>query len=229
MQSQKRQTIMVVDDDPVILKLLTTTLDGAGYGTLTVTDGRQCLERAAQVRPDLILMDISMPDMDGIDTCQKLKQDPALESIPVVFVTANTDDQTLEKAFEAGGIDYVRKPANRVELIARVRSALTQREAIEKQTEKDKLEAALETAGGVCHKLNQPLQYVLGAIQILMMDLGPQDPKFEQLDKIREKVEQMGKITAKMAKITSYHTRAHAGGQHILDIDKCIEKPSEGE
>ena len=220
---------MVVDDDPLSLKLITAILAKTGYETVTAANGRQCLDRAAQNRPDLILMDISMPDMDGITACQTLKQVEGLESVPVVFVTANADDQTLEKAFKVGASDYVRKPVNQVELLARVGSALIQREAIERQAEKEKLKTALETAGGVCHKLNQPLQYVLGAIQIMMMDLGPDDDKFGQLDKMREKVEQMGQITAKMAKITRYHTRAHAGGQHILDIDKCIEKRSKEE
>lgn len=224
-KTQQRYTILVVDDDPVGLKLITTMLQDSGYDTLTAPDGRQCLACATQSKPDLILMDINMPDMDGITACKLIKQVETLESLPVVFVTASADDDTLEKAFKAGGSDYVRKPVNRVELLARVGSAMAQRQAIERQAEKEKLKTALETAGGVCHKLNQPLQYVLGAIQIMMMDLGPEDARFDQLDKMREKVEQMGQITAKMAKITRYHTRAHAGGQHILDIDKCIEKP----
>jgi CheY-like chemotaxis protein len=226
-ETRQQRTIMVVDDDPIGLKLVTAILGEAGFGTVTAADGRQCLDGAAGSGADLILMDISMPIMDGIAACRELKKNPELEPIPVVFVTANADDDTLASAFDAGGSDYVRKPINRIELLARVRSALVQREAIEKQAEKEKLKAALETTGGVCHKLNQPLQYVLGAVQILMMDLGPEDPKFAQLDKVREKVEQMGQITAKMAKITQYHTQAHAGGQNILDIDKCVQNSSD--
>lgn len=228
-EPRKQQTILVVDDDPIGIKLITAFLEDAGYATLTATDGHKGLDCAAQEVPDLILMDIRMPDLDGISACRQLKRISELDSVPVVFVTATADDTTLEQAFKAGGSDYVRKPVNRVELLARVRSALAQCEAVEKKAEKEKLKAALETAGGVCHKLNQPLQYVLGAIQIMMMDVGDKDANFQQLDKIREKVEQMGQITANMAKITRYHTRAHSGGQHILDIDKCIEKPSQGE
>lgn len=228
-QARQQKRIMVVDDDSVARKMITAILEEAGYEIHTAENGRQCLGHIAQSGSHLVLMDISMPDMDGIEACRQLKQTPGVEHLPVVFVTADTDDRTLEAAFEIGGADYVRKPINRVELLARVRSALNQREAIERQAEEEKLKAALETAGGVCHKLNQPLQFVLGAIQILMMDLGPGHPNFDQLDKVREKVEQMGQITAKMAKITRYHTRAHAGGQHILDLDKCIEKPSQTE
>lgn len=222
-EAPQKRTILVADDDPIVIQLLTHMLTEAGYEADAVSDGQQCLERVAQAQPDLILMDISMPEMDGVTACRRLKEMPGLEHIPVVFVTSNADDETLEGAFAAGGSDYVRKPVNRVELLVRVGSVLAQQEALEKLAEKERLKAALETAGGVCHSLNQPLQYVLGAVQILMMDLDPDDQMYKQLDKVRVKLEQIGDITSKMARITQYQTRAHAGGQIILDIDKSIQ------
>jgi signal transduction histidine kinase len=93
-------------------------------------------------------------------------------------------------------------------------------QTMEKRDEAEKLKAALETAGDVCHSLNQPLQYVLGAVQILLMDMSPEDKMFKSLDMIRKKVEQMGTITRKLAEVTRYRTKPHVGGQHILDIEK---------
>ncbi len=229
-ETKQKRTILVVEDDPISLKLVTAMLEYAGYETTTAMDGRQCLDCANKDEPDLILMDINMPAMDGIMACRRLKEIPELAAVPVVFVTANADDDILEDAFGAGGCDYVRKPVNRAELLARVGSAFAQRDAAEKQAEKEKLKAALETAGGICHKLNQPLQYVLGAVQILMMDLGPDDAKYEQLDKVREKVELMGEITGRMVKITQYQTTSHGGGQNILDLDRSAEpSPSQSD
>ncbi len=95
---------------------------------------------------------------------------------------------------------------------------------MEKSAEVEKLNGVLETAGGVCHSLNQPLQYVLGAVQILLMDMSPEDKMYQSLDKIREKMEQMGTITRKLAEVTRYRTPPQADGQHILDMDKCPKK-----
>jgi signal transduction histidine kinase len=97
-------------------------------------------------------------------------------------------------------------------------------QTMEKRDEAEKLKAALETAGDVCHSLNQPLQYVLGAVQILLMDMSPEDKMYKNLDMIREKVEQMGAITRKLAEVTLYRTKPRAGGHHILDIEKCSKK-----
>ena len=140
----------------------------------------------------------------------------------MIFVTASTDDDTLAEAFRTGGGDYVRKPVNRLELLARVRSALNHQLALQKLADEEKLKGVLETAGGVCHELNQPLQYVLGAVQILMMDIPPEDPIHQRLDTIRAHVEDMGDITRRLAKITQYRSRKYAGGRYIIDISQCV-------
>lgn len=216
---QDQMSILVVEDEPVTCKIIVSILSEAGYYIRTATNGCECLDSLKQFQPDVILMDIKMPELDGIEACRRIKADTQLNSIPVVFVTGSTDDWTLEAAFDAGGRDYIRKPINRIELLARLRLMRDLQQTELKRMETEKLNGVLETAGGVCHKLNQPLQYVLGAIQILMMDLAPESKIYPQLDAMREKIEQMGEITRKLAEITRYRTKAHAGGQHILDID----------
>ena len=218
-----KAVILIVEDDRLTMEMIDKMLSESGYHTQKVSDGEQCLDKVKQSRPDLILMDVGLPVKNGIETCRLLKAGGDFKKIPVIFVTANTDDNTLAAAFEAGGSDYTRKPINRVELLARVQSALAQQVAIGKLAEEEKLKAALETAGGVCHKLNQPLQFVLGSLQILMMDMAPEEPKLKELEAILERVEQMGDITRKLAEITRYRTREHAGGQSILDLDQSIQ------
>ena len=214
--------ILIVEDDQVTLEMMTNVLAGS-YRIRTASDGAQCLEILKDFKPDMILMDVGLPVISGIETCIKLRADAGLQNIPVVFVTAEMDDETLEAAFKAGASDCLLKPVNRVELLTRVRCALTYQQANQKLAEKEKLKAALETAGGICHKLNQPLQFVLGSLQILMMDLEHDEPKYKQIEAILEHVEKMGEITRNLADITRYRTRQHAGGQDILDIDQCLK------
>lgn len=221
--ADKTTTILVVEDDLVSRKFMVSMLSEAGYVVETVQNGLQCLEKVAWAIPDLIVMDVVMPDMNGIEACKRLKASSDFRHIPVIFVTGNTDDRTLEAAFEAGASDYVRKPVRQFELMVRVRAVLTQRRMVRRLAEEEKLKGVLATAGGVCHELNQPLQYVLGLVQLLMMDTPPDDEAYVHLKSIRQSVEQMGSITRKLTEITRWRTFKYPGGQDIIDIRKTFE------
>ncbi|KJS33439.1 MAG: hypothetical protein VR64_01210 [Desulfatitalea sp. BRH_c12] len=225
---QASATILVVEDDHISLKFIQSMLQEAGYRIFTAGDGQLCLHRVADIQPDLIIMDVVMPQMDGIEACRRLKSDAVCSRIPVIFVTGNADEKTLQAAFDAGGNDFVRKPVNRVELLARIRTALTQRRLNQKLAEEEKLKGILEMAGAICHELNQPLQYVLGAVQLLMLDIPKGDILYENLDAIRARVEQMGEITRKLTGITRFRTRKYVGGQDIIDIDQSLFDSKDG-
>jgi CheY-like chemotaxis protein len=220
-------SILLVEDDKISLKFVKAMLKAAGYAIECAADGRIGLEIVSRMHPDLIIMDVGMPNMDGLEACRRLKADENHRRIPVIFVTGNTDERTLQAAFEAGGSDYVRKPINRVELLARVNTALTQGQMIRKLAEEEKFKCVLETAGGICHELNQPLQYILGAVQLLMMDVAENDILYAQLDAIRARIEQMGEMTRKLTAITRFRTRKYVGGLDILDIEQSICRPKD--
>ncbi len=112
-------TVLVVDDTPENIDVLSAVLDGMGCELMVATNGPRALELAARRRPDLILLDVMMPGMDGFEVCRRLKADMALAEIPVIFCTARTDD--ISTGFEAGGCDYITKPINADEVLARVR------------------------------------------------------------------------------------------------------------
>lgn len=118
------ETIMIVDDTPANLKLLTEMLQGQGCRVLALPDGAKALAAAARRPPDLILLDITMPEMSGFEVCERLKADPALRDIPVIFISALTETADKVKAFSAGGVDYVTKPFQFEEVHARVRTHL---------------------------------------------------------------------------------------------------------
>ncbi|WP_317931482.1 response regulator transcription factor [Halioxenophilus sp. WMMB6] len=114
-------TVLVVDDAPDSLSLINDTLEQAGISTLVALDGKQALTIANRLKPDMVLLDAMMPNMDGFETCQALKADPALSSIPVIFMTGLADTNSIVKGLAAGGVDYLTKPVNPDELLARMR------------------------------------------------------------------------------------------------------------
>ncbi|HZX16294.1 MAG TPA: response regulator [Pseudomonas sp.] len=123
-RAAERGVILIVDDTPDNLALLSDALDEVGYMVLVALDGLSALSRIQRRRPDLILLDAMMPGLDGFETCQRIKADAATADIPVLFMTALTDSEHVVKGFEAGGIDYVTKPINTEEVLARVASHL---------------------------------------------------------------------------------------------------------
>ncbi|MDJ0844245.1 diguanylate cyclase [Crocosphaera sp.] len=130
--------ILVVDDIRKNLQLLIEILDTSGYGTTFALSGKQALERIEVTEPDLILLDLMMPEMNGLEVCKRLKENPKTEQIPIIFLTAATETHYLVKAFKFGAVDYVTKPFRTPELLARVKIHLDLKKT------KDKLEKAYQ-------------------------------------------------------------------------------------
>ena len=125
------EDILVVDDTPANLRLLTGLLAKHGYRVRPASDGALALKSVAAKIPDLILLDVSMPDMDGYEVCRRLKADEQSRRIPVIFISAFGDTRQKVNGFEAGGIDYITKPFEAEEVLARVRMHLRLRHAEE--------------------------------------------------------------------------------------------------
>jgi DNA-binding response OmpR family regulator len=120
----RNESIMVVDDEPENLRLLETLLRGKGYQVRSFPRGRLALEAAALRPPDLTLLDVNMPEMNGYEVCEQLKADSRLAKIPVLFLSALTDPEDKVKAFRAGGVDFISKPFQIEEVYARVETQL---------------------------------------------------------------------------------------------------------
>jgi DNA-binding response OmpR family regulator len=118
----KKSLILVVDDKPQNLQFLGKLLSDNEYEVGMAQNGKQALNFVGRNEPDLILLDIMMPDMDGIEVCRQLKADFSVRHIPVIFLTAKTEPEDIVRGFEAGGVDYVTKPFNSAELLARIKT-----------------------------------------------------------------------------------------------------------
>ena len=123
-QQDQRPRLLIVDDEPTNLQILRQVLQ-ADYRLLFARDGEKALQLAATERPDLILLDVMMPGLTGLETCQRLKADPVTQGIPVIFVTALTDASDESAGFAAGGVDYITKPISPPVVSARVRTHLS--------------------------------------------------------------------------------------------------------
>jgi DNA-binding response OmpR family regulator/DNA-binding CsgD family transcriptional regulator len=119
--TDEKDLVLIVDDSSDTLSILNEALEKEGMETLVALEGNQALAIAQKMIPDIILLDAIMPTISGFDVCKKLKENPELRSIPVIFMTGLTDTENVVKGFEAGGIDYITKPIINSELVARIR------------------------------------------------------------------------------------------------------------
>ncbi len=152
--SSATESILLVDDNPTNLQVLFQTLDGAGCKLLIAKNGETALAIAGKALPDLILLDIMMPDIDGYEVCSRLKTNAATSDIPVIFLSALGDTEDKVKGLRLGAVDYITKPFQPDEVIARVNTHLTiHRLKREVESQKDQLEHELEVVSEVQRKL----------------------------------------------------------------------------
>jgi len=121
------ETLLVVDDDPVIQKLLQVNFEMEGYQVVLAGDGVEALEKAAEVHPDLILLDVMMPRMDGLEAAGRLKADAATASIPIIILSAKAQDADVKAGRATGADEYMTKPFDPLELLERVAALLERR------------------------------------------------------------------------------------------------------
>jgi CheY-like chemotaxis protein/anti-sigma regulatory factor (Ser/Thr protein kinase) len=168
------EVILVVDDQPINVQLLKRKLERSGLQVTTASNGLEALEQVKLKRPDLILLDLMMPDMDGIEVCQRLQASSETRSIPVIFVTARSTKESKLEGLGVGAVDFITKPIDLDETVARVqtqlRFATINRENLELQRRLEESRRAATigaVAQGIAHNLNNLLGVVIGYLDLI--------------------------------------------------------------
>jgi DNA-binding response OmpR family regulator len=155
MENTVARKILVVDDEEVLLETMAYNLEQAGYQVITVSDGASALEAARREKPDLIILDIMLPEMDGLEVCRQLRRENSTATTPIMMLTAKSDEIDKVVGLEVGADDYVTKPFGRRELLARVRALLRRaeylpasKEGTEAESEQEVVRAKRELVAG---------------------------------------------------------------------------------
>ncbi len=214
--------ILIVDDTPDNLRLLSAMLTKQGFEVRKALTGQAAIASALADAPDLILLDIKMPSMSGYEVCQQLKSNPHTEQIPVIFISALDDVIDKVKAFAAGGIDYVTKPFQEAEVLARINNQLNlqrlQKQLIEQNHELVRSNRELEQfAYVVSHDLQQPLQSITGFAKLLLLKYGADldTTAHEYLNRITDSGNRMQRL------IQDLLTYAQVNKQAELELIDC--------
>ena len=201
---------MIVDDEPENLKVLETLLTLVGYRVSAFRSGEMALAAVRYEQPDLVLLDIRMPGMDGYEVCRHFKADERLRDIPIIFLSAQTRINDKVRAFEAGGVDYVLKPFAEVEVLARVGTHLRLRrhqlhlEELVEQRVGELAEAhrrlhiwndaERQWLGVLSHEMRTPLNGLVGISELLFMDLPPESEHHALRAEYNESLQRIEKL-----------------------------------
>ncbi len=208
---QNKATILVVDDTPANLAVVNEVLTAQGYDVVTAINGERAIKRLDSNLPDLILLDIQMPVMDGFETCRRIKADPAMAHIPIIFITALSDSASIANAFSLGAVDYISKPFQEAELIARVEIHL-------------RLQGITQTLEHQVVERTQSMETAMQQLQGALTQL-----KTSQLQLVQyEKMSTIGNLVAGVAHeinnpLGFVKSNIPAVQQSVLDLADCLQ------
>ena len=216
------ETILIVDDTPANLGVLVETLGAAGYLLMVAEDGEEALAQTARTLPDLILLDVMMPGIDGFETCRRLKARADTRELPVIFMTALGETADKVKAFAAGGVDYLTKPIEHEEALARIRTHLALRRLQRERTEQLALKERFMRIAG--HDLRNPITLILMAGALARRKAPTTAPDLrEYLDDIDRAAVQMRRIIDTFLEIRAPAAGGPPPGGGRVDLNLVAE------
>jgi two-component system sensor histidine kinase/response regulator len=225
------ETILIVDDEEKNIKILKAMLEFENYQVIGALSGEEALAMVGDISPDLILLDVLMPQMDGLEVCMSLKRDEKTRMIPVVIITALMENEHRIKAMEAGADDFLRKPVDRTELLIRIKSLLrlksyhddlleSYKEIAEKNERLQELERIKEgLTHMIVHDLNSPLMVISMALESLLMDtVSFTQGQFQKINKCLDYTFELSQLIQRLLDI-------HKMEEGKLELDKEVTDP----
>jgi two-component system NtrC family sensor kinase len=164
----QQASILVVDDVPTNIKVLFDLLEQSNYVVSVAKNGESALKKAQLGLPDLILLDVMMPGIDGFETCRRLKANPQTKDIPIIFMTALTDSESKVNGLRQGAVDYITKPLEHEEVLARIGVHLELRRTRLALIQEEKMSSLGQFVAGIAHEINNPVNFIYGNLKHVM-------------------------------------------------------------
>jgi signal transduction histidine kinase len=239
-------TILVVDDTPTNLRVVVACLEGLGHTVLIAQDGEEGLQRAAFMRPDLILLDVLMPGMDGLETCRRLKSTEATHGIPVIFMTALSSLEDKIAGFQAGAVDYVSKPLEVNELAARItthlqlhalrrlrerQNARLRHEVAERRRAEQELVESIDgirhASNAIAHDLRTPLAALRARLEAVLINALPADEVIGEVEAALGDVDGVIDIFNALIRLAEIDAGVRRSGFVALDLGAVAGEAAE--
>ncbi|NOZ55782.1 MAG: response regulator [Calditrichaeota bacterium] len=224
----KGKRILIADDDPFNRELLQMELSDAGFEVIVAGDGEDALRKVQELPVDLLLLDVMMPKIDGVELVRKLRQQKEFENLPIILLTAKAQTKDKLLGLEAGANDYITKPFDIRELLARVKVQLRLAELERQSLEAERVKGVLEMAGAAAHELSQPISGAMGHVYLMLMEEdigdGRKAVRVEDLKNTEDCLKRATDILHRIQGIRRYEVRDYPEGMRIVDIEKASEE-----
>lgn len=229
--SKSKPKILIVDDQPINIKIVQRKIEKAGMEVLVASNGHECLRMVDLNKPDIILLDIMMPEMDGIETCSKLKANPETSDIPIIFITAKSAKEDVLQGLDTGAVDYITKPLELDETMARIQTQLRVQEMHRQNLDLSNRLAEMRrtsTVGaitqGIAHNLNNLLGVVVGYMDL--MKIGKNKPELVErsINSMESAISRMVTIVSQLSSMAAQED-THLTPINLMDLfDNTIQR-----
>lgn len=220
--------ILVIDDYPDNVFLLQDRLEHEGFEVIKAYDGEMGIQKAINEQPDLILLDIMMPGVSGYDVCKTLSMKDETKLIPIILLTALTEADNLKAGLQAGAFDYIKKPFNKTELVARINSALRFSETNKFLIEIEKIKTFAATVVTANHEIKQPLTLINLSTTAIRRELSKENSSIDVVLKRVEFIENAAKdiikVLEKLGSIKKPVITPYVNNLNIIDLNSDTDK-----
>lgn len=219
----QKDLIFIVDDNKMNIQLLNSILAKENYRVIATLDSEKAYDIALREKPDLILLDIMMPKMDGFEVCKLFKSRDQTKYIPIIFLTARNDEEGIQKGFKLGAADYVTRPFNRAELLARIETHLRLKHNQERLLELERQSSILAMAVTANHEINQPLTVLSGNLFLLKESMSGQqltDQQLKYMERMERAINKIKNILEKYRNADNIHLQNYTENTKMVIFDE---------
>jgi DNA-binding response OmpR family regulator len=217
--------VLVADDDPIIRSLVVAVLAELGYESEVASNGVEAWQIFEESHPDLVILDVDMPDIDGIEVCRRIRELDDRREVFVLFLTGRDKPETLELVLDAGGDEFIAKPTTPEDLRARLIVARRRiAQDVARRHAEDELSKARWLAGigeatlALQHEINNPLSALLGNAELMIMDLEEKGERNELLDVIHEQALRIAEVVRRLRRLKNPESVEYVGGSRMINL-----------